>query len=102
IILQRIILEAKRMLLFTDESSKAIAYHLRFEDPSYFSRCFKRKTGYSPLNFRQLVREKYHRRQELYRKFNGWPFKFGEFIINEKYLRMQLNETITLKDLEGD
>src|SRR5690606_37096918 len=61
IILQRIILEAKRMLLFTDESSKAIAYHLRFEDPSYFSRCFKRKTGYSPLNFRQLVREKYHR-----------------------------------------
>lgn len=60
IILQRIILEAKRMLLFTDESSKAIAYHLHFEDPSYFSRCFKRKTGYSPLNFRELVREKYH------------------------------------------
>ncbi len=60
IILERLILEAKRLLLFTEKSSKWIAYHLHFEDPSYFSRFFKRKTGYSPLRFRQYVREKYH------------------------------------------
>lgn len=60
IILERLILEAKRLLLFTEKSSKQIAYHLHFEDPSYFSRFFKGKTGYSPLKFRQYVREKYH------------------------------------------
>ncbi len=60
IILQRVILEAKRLLLFTEESSKSIAYHLRFEDPSYFSRFFKRQTRYTPLQFRKLMREKYH------------------------------------------
>ncbi len=60
IILQRILLEAKRLLLFTDAPSKNIAYHLRFEDPSYFSRFFKRQTGYSPIHFRKLMREKYH------------------------------------------
>lgn len=60
IILQRLILEAKRWLLFTDKSSKRIAYDLHFEDPSYFSRFFKNKTGYSPMKFRQLLREKYH------------------------------------------
>lgn len=60
IILQRLILEAKRLLLFTDKSSKRIAYHLNFEDPSYFSRFFKSKTGYSPIKFRKLLHEKYH------------------------------------------
>src|SRR5690606_233557 len=60
IILQRVILEARRLLLFTEESSKSIAYHLHFEDPSYFSRFFKRHTGYSPVQFRKLMREKYH------------------------------------------
>lgn len=60
IILDRLILEAKRLLLFTDKSSKRIAYHLNFEDPSYFSRFFRKKTGYSPLRFRKLMRDKYH------------------------------------------
>lgn len=60
VILQRIILEAKRLLLFTNQSSKEIAYDLNFEDPSYFSRFFRSKTGYTPLRFRKLMREKYH------------------------------------------
>lgn len=61
IILERLLLEAKRLLLFTDDPSKNIAYHLHFEDPSYFSRFFKRKTGYSPGRFRKLMHEKYHK-----------------------------------------
>lgn len=60
VILQRIVLEAKRLLLFTGKTSKEIAYSLHFEDPSYFSRIFKKKTGYSPTTFRNSMREKYH------------------------------------------
>ena len=40
----RVILEAKRLLIFSNMSSKEIAYHLMYEDPSYFSRIFKKKS----------------------------------------------------------
>lgn len=60
ILSQRIVLEAQRLLLFTGLSSKAIAYELGFEDPSYFSRVFRQKSGHSPLSFRKFMREKYH------------------------------------------
>ncbi len=55
----RVMLEAKRLLIFSDMSSKEIAYHLMYEDPSYFSRIFKKKTGYSPTDFRRVKLEKY-------------------------------------------
>ena len=57
----RIILEAKRLLLHSDLSAKEIGYFLHFEDPSYFSRFFKKKTGMQPGVFRKEVREKYNR-----------------------------------------
>lgn len=60
LILLRIILEAKRLLLFTEKTSKEVAFELSFEDPSYFSRIFKKKTGMSPTAFRNKMREKYH------------------------------------------
>lgn len=56
---QRIILEAKRLLLHSSSSSKEIAYQLGFHDPSYFSRFFKGHTGASPENFRKEVRKTY-------------------------------------------
>jgi AraC family transcriptional activator of pobA len=52
----RLILEAKRYLTFTSFSAKEIALALAFEDPSYFARFFKNKTGLSPLGFRALQR----------------------------------------------
>jgi len=58
-IAQRLILEAKRLLIFTEWSSKEIAYKLQFEDPAYFSRIFKKKTGYAPSEFRMVMHEKY-------------------------------------------
>jgi len=50
---QQIILEAKRYLLATPNQIKDIAWHLGYEDTSYFIRFFKNHTGYSPEVFRK-------------------------------------------------
>lgn len=60
LVLHRIVLEAKRLLIFTEKTSKEVAFELSFEDPSYFSRIFKKKTGFSPTSFRNRMRDKYH------------------------------------------
>jgi AraC family transcriptional activator of pobA len=52
----RIILEAKRMALFTEKSAKEIGFDLGFEDPSHFSKFFKSNTGQSLQNFRENLR----------------------------------------------
>lgn len=49
----RIIIEAKRLLYYTDRSVKQITYELGFEDAAYFSNFFKRHTSLSPLDFRK-------------------------------------------------
>ncbi len=50
---EQIILEAKRYLLTTANQVNQIAYHLGYEDASYFIRFFKKHTGHSPVAFRQ-------------------------------------------------
>lgn len=50
---EHIVLEAKRLLLGTANQVKDIAWHLGYEDPSYFIRYFKKRTGHSPEAFRQ-------------------------------------------------
>jgi len=52
IIKNRIILEAKRLLIHTSKSSKEIAYDLGYEDPAYFSRLFFIKTNETPFGFK--------------------------------------------------
>jgi len=49
----RIMLQAKRSLRYSDESIKEIAYDLGFEDPAYFTRLFKKETGIAPLAYRE-------------------------------------------------
>ncbi len=49
----QILLEAKRYLLATSSQVKDIAYHLGYEDVSYFIRFFKKHTNTSPETFRQ-------------------------------------------------
>ena len=51
-----IILESKRYLLSTSNQVKEIAYHLGYEDVSYFIRFFKKHTGFSPETFRNNSR----------------------------------------------
>src|SRR5690348_3830698 len=53
IIHNRIILEAKRYLHYTDKTSKEIAYELGFENPEHFSRFFKLNTGKNISAFRK-------------------------------------------------
>jgi AraC family transcriptional regulator, transcriptional activator of pobA len=53
IIHERIILEAKRLLFYTDKSSKEIAFELGFEDASHFSRFFKKMTLLSPTEIKK-------------------------------------------------
>ncbi|MEZ8143331.1 AraC family transcriptional regulator [Enterovibrio norvegicus FF-454] len=51
----RIIDEAKRLLIFTQLSSKEIGYQLGFKDPGYFSRFFTRHVGQAPKQFQQQL-----------------------------------------------
>jgi AraC family transcriptional regulator, transcriptional activator of pobA len=60
LISDRRILEAKRLLLHAKETVKEIAWHLQFNEVSYFNKFFKQHTGYTPASFREAVREKYH------------------------------------------
>jgi AraC family transcriptional activator of pobA len=48
----RILLEAKRQLLYTSMTVSEIAYALGFDDPAYFTRFFSQRTGTSPRAFR--------------------------------------------------
>lgn len=52
-ILNKILIEAKRLLTYTDQPISAIAQTLGFEDPSYFIRLFRARTGMTPLSYRQ-------------------------------------------------
>ncbi|HWV70933.1 MAG TPA: helix-turn-helix domain-containing protein [Pseudosphingobacterium sp.] len=54
LIRDRIILEAKRYLHYTDKSAKEIAYELGFESPAHFSRYFKLNTGNNITEFRTI------------------------------------------------
>jgi AraC-like DNA-binding protein len=49
----RIILEAKRQLIYSDDSVKQIAYGLGFNDPAYFTRFFTKSATISPLQFKK-------------------------------------------------
>lgn len=62
VIRARSILEAKRMLLFSDFSVSEIASNLNYFDSSYFSKIFKSAAGYAPLEFKSLMFQKYRRR----------------------------------------
>lgn len=53
---EQIILEAKRRLLATPDQINQIGYDLGYEDISYFTRFFKRHTGYAPEAFRQKIK----------------------------------------------
>jgi len=53
IIRNRVLLEAKRLLVIKDYSISTIAYELNFNDNSYFTKFFKKIEGITPEEFRR-------------------------------------------------
>lgn len=51
------IMEAKRLLYFTENSVKEIAYEVGYDDPVYFGKLFKKVTGLTALEFRKKFRD---------------------------------------------
>ncbi len=49
---QMLLIEAKALLRYTDQSVSEIAYHLEFTDPSHFNKFFKKETSLTPLQYR--------------------------------------------------
>jgi AraC family transcriptional activator of pobA len=49
-----LISEAKNLLRLGEKGVTEIAYHLGFENASYFTRLFKKQTGMRPLEFRKM------------------------------------------------
>jgi AraC family transcriptional regulator, transcriptional activator of pobA len=59
VIQNRCVLEAKRLLTFTDLTVGQIAEGLGFEDAAYFARFFRKSTAVSPTDFKQNLSKKY-------------------------------------------
>jgi AraC family transcriptional regulator, transcriptional activator of pobA len=62
VIRARSILEAKRLLTFTDRTVSEIAFELNYTDSSYFAKTFKSETNVSPMEFKTEMSEKYRTR----------------------------------------
>jgi AraC family transcriptional activator of pobA len=56
LILDRVMLEAARLLRFTDLTVGQVAHRVGFDDQLYFSRAFKRHTGEPPQAYRDRTR----------------------------------------------
>lgn len=54
IINDRILLETKRLLVYSNLSVKEIGHELGFEDSAYFIRFFKKNTATTPAEFREI------------------------------------------------
>ncbi|OOG69344.1 AraC family transcriptional regulator [Algoriphagus sp. A40] len=55
LLLDRVNLEAQRLLTYSGSTVAEIASQLGFDDPSYFSRLFRKRTGSTPEQFRKSV-----------------------------------------------
>lgn len=56
LIRDRVILEAKRLLVNDEMTAAEIAWNLNFKDASYFNRFFKKATGLTPFEFRKQIK----------------------------------------------
>jgi AraC-like DNA-binding protein len=61
-ILNRIMLEAKRMVYYTDLSLKEMAFELGFNDPAYFSKLFHKQNGNSFNEFKKQANRNNYRK----------------------------------------
>ena len=52
---ERLLLESRRLLAYTQAPVADVAHELGFDDPAYFSRFFARRAGLSPQAFRAAL-----------------------------------------------
>jgi AraC family transcriptional activator of pobA len=60
LVLERVMLEAARLLRFTDLTVGEVAFRVGYDDQLYFSRAFKRRFGEPPMAYRQRLRGVVH------------------------------------------
>lgn len=60
LIQERCLVEAKRLLAFTELSAAEIAFRVGYEDANYFARIFRQKVGLAPGKFRRLAKHSVH------------------------------------------
>ncbi|MCK0534080.1 MULTISPECIES: 4-hydroxyphenylacetate catabolism regulatory protein HpaA [unclassified Anaerobiospirillum] len=65
-IFERVLLEAKRRLVYSDRSINQIASDLGFTDPSYFARFFVRCVGQTPSQWRKRSKNMQHIYQDIH------------------------------------
>ncbi len=53
IIRERLLLEIKKEIIYSDKQLAEISYEFQFSAPSHMTRFFKQMTGYSPLQYRE-------------------------------------------------
>ena len=53
----RLLLESKRLVGYSNESIQSIAHQLHFSEVSYFNRFFKKHTHLTPMDFREKVKK---------------------------------------------
>lgn len=61
VIHDRIVLEAKKLLSYSDKPVKEVMFALNYTDAAYFNRFFKSKTGISPSAYKMENAKKYHK-----------------------------------------
>ncbi|MBL4605713.1 MAG: AraC family transcriptional regulator [Flavobacteriaceae bacterium] len=54
IINERIVLEAKRLLMYSDKKTQEISYNLGYSEIGHFSKFFKKHTGQTPKKYKDL------------------------------------------------
>ncbi len=57
ILTDRLMQEARRLILSTDMTISEISYKLNFSDNSYFNKVFKKQTGLTPKRFKEIHRK---------------------------------------------
>lgn len=55
-LINRVLLEAKRLIIHSEKTVKEIAYQLEFLEPAHFSNFFKKHLGMTPTTFRMEFR----------------------------------------------
>lgn len=60
VIQEKCLLEAKRLLAYSEQTIAEIGYELGYEDPNYFARFFRQRCGMSPGKFRKLASHSVH------------------------------------------